>query len=73
MAKEKFEDKVKKLESIINELESGNTPLDESILKYKDAMILVKECDKELKDIETQVSKIVTPDGLKDFNPEDDK
>ncbi len=72
MSKEvKFEDQVKELEKLINELESGEVDLDKSIEKYTQAMKLVKECDKKLKHIETQVNKIVTEDGLKDFNIEE--
>lgn len=72
MSKEiKFEEQVKELEKLINELESGETDLDESIEKYTKAMKLVKECDKKLKNIEEQVNKIVTDDGLKDFIPEE--
>ena len=72
MSKEvKFEDKVKELENIINELESGEVDLDSSIEKYTKAMKLVKECDNKLKNIEEQVNKIVTEDGLKDFNIEE--
>ena len=39
MTKVKFEDKIKKLETIINELESGNVELDENNKKYKEAKI----------------------------------
>ena len=59
MAKEeKFEDKIKELESIINDLESDNIDLDDSIDKYTKAMKLVKYCDEKLKNAEEQVSKI---------------
>ncbi len=69
MAKEKkFEDKIKELEEIISVLENGEVSLDESIKKYTEAMKLVKECDLELKDIETKVNKIVDENGnLEDF------
>ena len=69
MAREKkFEDKIKELEEIINILESGEVSLDESIKKYTKAMQLVKECDSELKNIETKVNKIVSENGsLEDF------
>lgn len=69
MAKEKkFEDKIKELEEIIATLENGDVSLDESIKKYTDAMKLVKECDSELKNIETKVNKIVAENGnLEDF------
>ena len=47
----KFEDKIKLLEKTINELESGEVDLEESIKKYTEAMKLVQECDKQLKEI----------------------
>lgn len=72
MAKEKeakFEDKIKELESIINELENGEIDIDTSIEKYTKAMKLVKECDDKLKNIEEQVNKIVKDNGdLEDFH-----
>ena len=41
----KFEEKIKELEKIINDLENGNIDLDESIEKYMNEMKLVKELD----------------------------
>lgn len=72
MAKEKtFEEKLKELETIVNELESGEIDLDSSIEKYTIAMKLVKECDEKLKNIEEQVNKIVTENGsLENFEVE---
>lgn len=55
----KFEDKIKELETIINELESGEIDLESSIEKYTKAMALVKECDEQLKTIEEKVNQIV--------------
>ena len=44
MAKEKeemtFEEKIKLLEEIVKELETGEVPLDEAINKYTEAMML---------------------------------
>lgn len=59
----KFEEKLKTLEEIINDLENGEIDLDESIEKYTKAMKLVKECDTELKNVEKQVSKLVNVNG----------
>ncbi len=74
MTKEKektFEEKLKELETIVNELESGEIDLDSSIEKYTNAMKLVKECDKKLKSVEAQVSKIVSENGeLENFEVE---
>lgn len=70
--KVKFEDQVKELEQIINELENGNTDLEESIEKYTKAMKLVKACDEKLKNIEETVNKIVAENGeLEDFTVEE--
>ena len=72
-SEKKFEDKIKELETIVNDLESGEIDLDSSIEKYTYAMKLVKECDEKLKKIEEQVSKIVTENGeLEDFKVEED-
>lgn len=72
MEKEKkFEEKMKDLETIVNELESGEIDLDSSIEKYTQAMKLVKECDEKLKTVEEQVNKIVTENvTIEDFNIE---
>jgi len=68
----KFEDKMKKLESIITELEGNNSDLENSIDKYNEAMKLIKECDEQLKDIETNINKIVLENGeLEDLKVEE--
>ena len=70
--KQKFEDKITELEAIINELENGNIPLEDSIDKYTKAMKLVKECDEELKSVEEKVNKIVLENGtLEEFKLEE--
>ncbi len=74
MSKEvKFEDKIKELETIINELESGEIDLDSSIEKYMEAMKIVEFCDKKLKGYEEKITKVLSDDGtLKDFKLEED-
>lgn len=67
----KFEDQIKELENIVNELENGEVDLDTSIEKYTKAMALVKSCDAKLKEIDEKVSKIVTENNtLENFNVE---
>lgn len=69
----KFEDKIKELETIINELENGEIDLEDSIEKYTKAMKLVKECDEQLKKIEDNVNKIVKENGkIDNFNIEEE-
>lgn len=68
----KFEEKMKELEQIINELESGEVDLDTSIEKYTKAMKLAKVCDEKLKSVEEQVNKIVSENGeLENFELEE--
>lgn len=67
----KFEDKIKELETIINELESGEIDLDSSIEKYTKAMSLVKECESKLSLVEEKVNKILNDGKLEDFNIEE--
>ena len=66
-----FEEKLKELENIVSELESGEIDLDSSIEKYTYAMKLVKQCDEKLKNVEEKVNKIVTENGtLENFEVE---
>ena len=69
--KVKFEDQIKELEQIVNELENGEIDLDSSIEKYTYAMNLVSSCDKKLKDIDKKVAKLITKDDKEeDFDVE---
>ncbi len=65
-----FEEKMVKLETIVSELEGDNSNLEESINKYTEAMKLIKECDEQLKTIETNITKIVKENGIEDFELE---
>ena len=72
MSKEKeeitFEEKIKLLEEIVKELESGEVPLDDAINKYTEAMKLAKECSDKLSKASEKVNKIMLENGkLEDF------
>ena len=63
-----FEDKIKKLETIVTELESGEVDLDNAIEKYTEAMKLSKECSDKLTEVTEKVNKILNENGkLEDF------
>lgn len=63
-----FEEKIKRLEVIVSELESGEVALDEAIDKYTEAMKLSKECSDKLTEVTERVNKILTDNGkLEDF------
>ena len=66
MSKEKdnnFEINLKKLEMIVDKLESGDIGLEESVKLYEEGMRIKKICDKKLKDIEMQIKKIKIEDN----------
>ena len=66
MIKEKdnnFETNLKKLEVIVDKLESGDIGLEESVELYEEGMRIKKICDKKLKDIEMQIKKIQIEDN----------
>ena len=67
-----FEEKIKKLESLVKELESGEVNLDDAIDKYTEAMKLAKECNDILNNISDKVNKILLENGkLEEFKVEE--
>ena len=71
MKDEKFEDSLVKLENIVKDLESGETPLDEAINKYTEAMKLAKNCSDKINKATESVNKILKDDDtLEDFKEE---
>lgn len=67
-----FEEKIKKLENLVKELESGEVNLDDAIDKYTEAMKLAKECNDTLNNISDKVNKILLENGkLEEFKVEE--
>lgn len=67
-----FEENVKALEKIVNELESGELDLDKSISKYSEAMKLIDICEKKLNSATKTVNKLVSESGkIVDFEVEE--
>ena len=58
-----FESNLKKLEIIVDKLESGEIGLEKSVKLYEEGMKIKKICDKKLKDIEMQIKKIKIEDN----------
>jgi len=61
-----FEDNMKKLEDIVEKLESGDIKLDESIKLFEEGIKLTKLLQKTLDDAEGKI-KVVAENSLKDF------
>jgi exodeoxyribonuclease VII small subunit len=53
-----FEESLKRLEEIVDTLEAGNTPLDESIKLYEEGMTLAKSCMMRLNEAKLKLKKI---------------
>ena len=72
MAEMKFEEGLKKLEKIVNDLEGGNLSLDDALEKYEEGIRLSKACAKKLEVARKKVEILLkSEDGsveLKEFD-----
>lgn len=67
----KFEDALKKLEKIVDELESGNLDLDKALQKFEEGIRLSRFCNEKLEKTEKKVEMLVKKtDGSGDFSQE---
>ena len=57
--KETFETALSKLQSIIEELESGSTSLDKMITLFEDGMKLMEFCRNQLNEVEERVTTLI--------------
>jgi exodeoxyribonuclease VII small subunit len=57
-AKEGFEAELKKLEQLVESLESGDVSLDELVAKYEEGMRLLKSCQKSLEAAELRIEQL---------------
>ena len=53
-----FEESLKELENIVDQLESGDIDLEKSVKLYEKGMLLKKNCEDKLKNVEKQIKKI---------------
>lgn len=63
MNKENFEESMKKLETIVTELENGNLNLDESVQKFEEGMKIAKQCNNILEQAEKKITILLEKDG----------
>ncbi|SCY40625.1 exodeoxyribonuclease VII small subunit [Desulfoluna spongiiphila] len=68
MAKKKFEEAVAQLEAIVEDLESGDLPLDKAMKRFEEGVKLSKICSDTLDEAETRVRVLTgeTEEGLQD-------
>lgn len=59
-----FEEKIRRLEAIVSELEKGDAPLADSLALFEEGTRLVSACSKQLDQAEQKVVKLMKgPDG----------
>ncbi len=68
--KDSFESAMSQLEQIVQQLERGSLPLDQSIKMFKKGIELSQYCQKELDQAEEMVTKVMTESGLKKLDEE---
>ncbi len=66
---EKFEENMKKLETIAIDLENDELSLDESVKKFEEGMKVAKDCKKMLDEAEKKIT-ILLEDSEEDFKAE---
>ena len=59
MAKTTFEQSMKKLEQIVQELESGDLPLEEAMQKFEEGIKLSNLCSEKLDETEKRVTLLL--------------
>jgi exodeoxyribonuclease VII small subunit len=76
MAQKTFEQSMKLLERIVQELEDGDLPLEKAIKKFEEGIKLTKLCSEKLDETEKKISILLkNSEGLmteKPFMPEDE-
>lgn len=62
-----FEEAMQELEEIVEKLETGDVPLEKTIIYYQDGMKLSKLCNDKLNQVEDKMTKIMNEQG--DLDP----
>lgn len=68
-----FEAAMDQLEQVVNKLEEGDVPLEEAINMFHEGMKLSKYCHDRLKEVEKQMTEVLTEDGeIKPFEVDEE-
>lgn len=59
MGKKTFESSMKKLEQIVQEMESGDLPLEKSLTKFEEGVKLSKFCSDKLDEVEKKITMLM--------------
>lgn len=70
MAKKTFEDSMTQLEKIVEELETGDLPLEKALKRFEEGMALSRFCFEKLDETEKKITMIMEkPDGTTQEKP----
>jgi len=72
--KQSFEEEIKRLQKIVEELSSSKLTLGESLKKYEEGVKLAQSCSSQLSEAQRKVELLMKKDGkfsLQDFAEED--
>ena len=58
-----FEEAMKELETIANDLEKGDLSLEESVTKFEEGMKLSKQCNDMIAEAEKKITILLSKDG----------
>lgn len=58
-----FEKKISRLEMIVQKMEKGELPLEESLMLFEEGIMLSRQCHVELTEAEAKVKKLVGIDA----------
>jgi len=58
-----FETALKRLETLVEEMEAGDLSLDQMITHFEEGSKLVEVCGKRLNEVEQRIEKLVKKDG----------
>ena len=76
MAQKTFEQSMKQLERIVQELEDSDLPLEKAIKKFEEGIKLTRQCSAKLDETEKKISILLKDTegqmATKPFPPEDD-
>jgi len=62
MAKEKFEEALKKLEALVKTMESGDLTLDDSLKAFEEGIRLIRFCTRKLDEAERKIEILLRDD-----------
>jgi len=66
-----FEESLKRLETLVAEMEAGDLSLDQMIAHFEEGSSLVEQCGKRLTEVERRIEKLVKKDGKLETEPFD--